>query len=217
MNAVEIEEAISALAEKPFDSAEFPFEFLQAFGHNETTIKKLRKGATNKSDLGGVLNNHSNNIHIVVCEEGKVAETIDRIKSSPATSKAKTKFALATDGLMLEAEDLATEDRIACDYENFADHFVFFLSLAGISTVREIRENFFDVAATRRLNRLYVQLLSDNPDWATGERKEDMNHFMARLIPLRHSAAPPLILVWSEDNAFLRAAAMSRDRCSLLI
>ena len=74
MNAVEIEEAISALAEKPFDSAEFPFEFLQAFGHNETTIKKLKKGATNKSDLGGVLNNHSNNIQIVVCEEGKVAD-----------------------------------------------------------------------------------------------------------------------------------------------
>jgi hypothetical protein len=182
VNAVEIEEAISALAEKPFDSAEFPFEFLQAFGHNETTIKKLKKGATNKSDLGGVLNNHSNNIHIVVCEEGKVAETIDRIKSSPATSKAKTKFALATDGLMLEAEDLLSEERVVCEYENFPDHFGFFLSLAGISTVKAIRDNSFDVKATSRLNRLYVQLLSDNPDWATGERREDMNHFMARLI-----------------------------------
>ena len=30
MNAVEIEEAISALAEQPFDAAEFPFAFLQA-------------------------------------------------------------------------------------------------------------------------------------------------------------------------------------------
>lgn len=182
MNAVEIEEAISALAEKPFDSAEFPFEFLQAFGHNETTIQKLRKGATNKSDLGGVLNNHSNNIHIVVCEEGKVAETLDRIKSSPATSKAKTKFALATDGLKLEAEDLLSEERVVCEYENFPDHFGFFLSLAGISTIKAIRDNSFDVKATSRLNRLYVQLLSDNPEWATGERREDMNHFMARLI-----------------------------------
>jgi hypothetical protein len=33
MNAVEIEEAISALAERPFDAAEFPFDFLQAFGN----------------------------------------------------------------------------------------------------------------------------------------------------------------------------------------
>ena len=32
MNAVEIEEAISSLAEQPFDGDEFPFAFLTAFG-----------------------------------------------------------------------------------------------------------------------------------------------------------------------------------------
>jgi hypothetical protein len=40
MNAVEIEEAISALAERPFDAGEFPFAFLQAFGNKETTLKR---------------------------------------------------------------------------------------------------------------------------------------------------------------------------------
>lgn len=182
MNAIEIEVAISELAEKPFDSAEFPFEFLQAFGHKETAIKRLRRGTTNKSDLGGVLNNHAANIHIVVCDAGKVPETLDLIKNSEATQKAKTKFALATDGAMLEAEDLLSEDRIACEYKNFPDHFGFFLSLAGISTVKAIEENSFDIRATSKLNRLYVQLLLDNPDWASGEHREDMNHFMARLI-----------------------------------
>ena len=37
MNAVEIEEAISALAELPFDAEEFPFAFLLAFGNKVTT------------------------------------------------------------------------------------------------------------------------------------------------------------------------------------
>jgi hypothetical protein len=55
VNAVEIEEAISALAERPFDAGEFPFAFLQAFGNKETTLKRLRKGESNRSDLGGVL------------------------------------------------------------------------------------------------------------------------------------------------------------------
>ncbi len=41
MNAVEIEEAISALAEQAFDPAEFAFAFLQAFGNKDTTIRKL--------------------------------------------------------------------------------------------------------------------------------------------------------------------------------
>ena len=31
MNAVEIEEAISKLADQPFDAEEFPFAFLEAF------------------------------------------------------------------------------------------------------------------------------------------------------------------------------------------
>lgn len=180
MNAVEIEEAISTLAEQPFDAVEFPYAFLQAFGNKETTIKKLRSGASNKSDLGGVL--QTNNIHIAVCAKGEVSKTLKALKESPATAKAKAKFALATDGVDFEAEDLIGGETVACAYPAFADHFGFFLSLAGISTVKQIRENAFDIKATSRLNRLYVELLKDNPDWGTADRRPDMNHFMARLI-----------------------------------
>ena len=51
MNAVEIESAVSDLARLPFDPAEFPFAFLAAFDRKETTLKRLRKGDSNKSDL----------------------------------------------------------------------------------------------------------------------------------------------------------------------
>ena len=53
MNAVEIEEAISAFAEQPFEATEFPFAFLAAFGNKETTIKRLRSRDGNYSDCGG--------------------------------------------------------------------------------------------------------------------------------------------------------------------
>ena len=52
MNAVEIEEAVTRLAERPFDPQEFPFAFLEAFGNKETTLRRLRKGKSNRSDLG---------------------------------------------------------------------------------------------------------------------------------------------------------------------
>ena len=42
MNAVEIEEAVSSLAEQPFDAESFPFAFLEAFGNKETTIRRLK-------------------------------------------------------------------------------------------------------------------------------------------------------------------------------
>lgn len=181
MNAVEIEEAISALAATPFDAAEFPYAFLQAFGNKETTLKRLRSGASNASDVpGGVL--QRNNIHIAVCPAGQVTATLAALRNSPATAKAKAKFALATDGRALEAEDLATGETVACDYADFPNHFGFFLPLAGITTVKQIRNNPIDIQATGRLNRLYIELLKENPEWGTEARRHDMNQFMARLI-----------------------------------
>lgn len=180
MNAVEIEQAVSDLAAQPFDPAVFPFAFLTAFGNKEATIRRLRTGGYNKSDIGGVL--QTNNIHIKVCEHGAVGDTLRALKESSATSRAKAKFILATDGESFEAEDVAGGETVACAYKEFPDHFGFFLALAGITTVRQIRESAFDIKATGRLNRLYVELLKDNPDWGTAARRPDMNHFMARLI-----------------------------------
>jgi hypothetical protein len=181
MNAVEIEEAVSTLAEQPFDAESFPFTFLDAFGNKETTIRRLKSGTTNQSDLpGGVL--QRNNIHIKVCPEGEVTATLEALRGSPATTKQKAKLILATDGRTFEAENLADGETVACAYAEFSDHFGFFLPLAGITTVKQIRENAFDIKATGRLNRLYIELLRENPDWDTAARREDLNHFMARLI-----------------------------------
>lgn len=180
MNAVEIEQAITDLAEQPFDATGFPYAFLEAFGNKATTIQRLRSGATNKSDLGGVL--QTSNVHLATCESGQVPQTLKALKASPATARAKAKFILATDGVDFEAEDLTSGDTVACAFKDFPDHFGFFLPLAGISTVRQISENAFDIRATSRLNRLYLELLKDNPEWGKAERRHDMNHFMARLI-----------------------------------
>jgi len=181
MNAVEIEAAVSDLAAEPFDAAEFPFQFLSALDKKETTLKRLRKGDSNKSDVpGGVL--LQANIHLAVCQVGETRATLERLKVSPKTSVGKVKFVLATDGVLLEAEDLASGEAIAPDYPRFAEHIGFLLPLAGISTVREIKDNPIDVRATGRLNKLYIELLKQNPEWGTEARQHDMNHFMARLI-----------------------------------
>jgi hypothetical protein len=66
LNAVEIEEAISKLAEQPFDPEQFPYAFLEAFGNKPTTIRLLRSGNSNKSDIEGAVLQR-NNIHMAVC------------------------------------------------------------------------------------------------------------------------------------------------------
>ena len=94
MNAVEIEEAVSRLAEAPFDADAFPFAFLEAFGNKETTLKRLRSGTSNQSDIPGVVLQR-NNIHLKVCAEGQVTSTLATLRSSAATARLKAKFVLA--------------------------------------------------------------------------------------------------------------------------
>ena len=181
MNAVEIEAALSDLSVEPFDAEEFPYQFLAAFGNKEVALKRLRTGNNNASDLpNGVL--LRNNIHLATCEVGKVAETLQSLRLSPTTVKAKAKFILATDGETLDAEELITGETVTSAFTDFPNHFGMFLPLAGISTIKEIKDNPIDVRATGRLNKLYVELLRENPEWAKAERRGDMNHFMSRLI-----------------------------------
>jgi hypothetical protein len=181
MNAVEIEEAVSELALKPFEAEEFPFSFLEAFGNKSTTIKKLRSGTSNKTDVKDAILQR-NNIHILTSQKRNVTESLETLRNSPSTKKNKVEFILATDGLDFQAENIITGETVVCEYKDFHNYFGFFLSLANITTVKQIRESAFDIKATSRLNKLYVELLQHNPDWATIERRPDMNHFLARLI-----------------------------------
>jgi hypothetical protein len=128
LNPVEIEQAITELAARPFDRANFPYAFLEAFGNKDTTRKRLRAGASNKSDVGGVL--QTNNIHILTCDVRQMTAALQTLRDSPATAKAKAKFILATDGVHFEAEHLRSGETVACAYADFPDHFGLFLPLA---------------------------------------------------------------------------------------
>ena len=181
MNPVEIEQAVEVLSQAIFEPQEFAFSFLEAFGNKETTIKKLRSGSTNSSDVkNGVL--QRNNIHIAVADKGEVEAVFQALKQSPKTVAGKVKFIFATDGEIFNAEDMVSGEAIFGHFKELADHFGFFLGLAGISTVKEIKNNPIDVQATGRLNQLYMELLKENADWGTDARRHDLNQFMARLI-----------------------------------
>ena len=183
---------------------EFPFAFLQAFGNKETTIKRLRSGASNKSDLGGVL--QTNNIHIAVVRAGRGHEDPGRAEGQPGDGQGQGEVHPRDRRARLSRpRTWRAARRSPAPIADFPDHFGFFLPLAGITTVKQIRESAFDIRATGRLNRLYVELLKDNPEWGTAERRPDMNHFMARLI----------FCFFAEDtDIFHRQRPVHRDRSS---
>ena len=180
MNPIEIEEQLSQLADQAFEPAEFPFQFLECYGRKAGEIKALKKGKSNKSDVDGVL--QRNNVHILVAEKGGMDDALTTLRNSKATTKNKAHFILTTDGESVAAENLKTGDHLACDFDKLGEEFTFFLPLAGIYFTAEIKNQEIDVKATARLNKLYMELLRENPDWSTLERRHDLNQFMARLI-----------------------------------
>ncbi len=193
MNPVEIEEAVSELADQTFDRQEFAYSFFKAFGNKKTTIDRVRKNKSYHSEIifgGGVDGKPQRsysvvlpqNIHIGTCETGRVAETLSFLRDSPKTKKFRAKFLLATDGEVLEAEEIVTGDVLSCEWNKLDDQFGFFLPLAGITTVQALKDNPIDIKATARLNRLYVELLRTNPDWDGSNPDLNMNRFMAQLI-----------------------------------
>ncbi len=96
MNAVEIKQAVSELAEQPFDRQSFPFQFLAAFGNKYTALKRSRTGVSNKSNLGDFL--HANMIHIATCAPGQVHATLASLRANAVSSRRRARFNLATEG-----------------------------------------------------------------------------------------------------------------------
>lgn len=145
-----------------------------------TTLKLFGGGQPDKTLGESVL--LPQNIHIATCDVGKVSIALDFLRNSPKTKKYRVKFLLATDGDLLEAENLTNGDVLSCEWQELADHFSFFLSLAGIATVQSVVDNPIDIKATSRLNRLYLELLKTNPDWGANAPDLNINRFMAQLI-----------------------------------
>ena len=174
---------------RPFEPEEFPFAFLEAFSNKGDDAQAPPQGRIgNKSDLGGVL--WTNNIHIAgSLPPAKVTNTLAALEGEPGDDQVEGYEVCScdwTEKVVRKPRTSAARD-CRCRYADFPDHFGFFLPLAGITTVRQIRENAFDIKATGRLNRLYLELLKENPDWDAATRRpgHESLHGAADLLLLR--------------------------------
>ena len=118
----------------------------------------------------------------------RFASKVGSVRRSPRFARTRSSrsregtFILATEGPARGGGLRSGEPCSACAYGIRRPVWVFPAALAGISTVNAIKNNPIDIKATGRLNKLYVELLKDNPDWATADRRRALNQFMARLI-----------------------------------
>ncbi|MBO9447893.1 DNA methyltransferase [Ruegeria sp. R14_0] len=181
MNPTEIADALEEIAARPFDGGEFAFAFAAAMGSPQATVSKLRSGTINKSKVpGAVLMNRK--FYAIVTDPGAVDQGLSMIRSDKKTTTHKPAILLATDGVDLSAEHVASGDSLHIKFADLHHNFGFFLPAAGMSRYKAAEENEVDVKAAGRLAKLYDALLKKNPDWKTPERRHDLNQLMTRLI-----------------------------------
>jgi hypothetical protein len=96
VNAVEILEAVSELAEQPFDPEELFVQFVAAFGNRHTTLKRRRTGISNKLAVGGAP--QTRDILIATCAVGQKHATIANVRPSAVSARQKARVNRATDG-----------------------------------------------------------------------------------------------------------------------
>ncbi|MDQ1850630.1 lactate dehydrogenase [Gemmobacter fulvus] len=181
MNPTEIADALDEIARAPFDAGSFGFSFAEATDNALAAVSKLRSGATNKSDQpNGVL--HGTRFHYAPALPGLTDVTLDALRTSKRTLKSKPAILIATDGQTIAAEHPKSGDTLHCAFSELGTQFAFFLPAAGKDRYKAAEENPVDVKATGKLAKLYDALLKTNPDWATPDRRHDMNLFMTRLI-----------------------------------
>jgi len=183
MNPTEISDALEAIATKPFDPAEFAYDFAAATGNAKATVSKLRPGkrSLNKSKIpGAVLMNRK--FYVLVAERGQMDSALNLMREDKKTATHKPAILIATDGDELAAEHPASGDRLHCKFSELHHHFGFFLPAAGMTRFKAAEENEVDIKATGKLAKLYAALLKKNPDWTSDDRRHDLNQFMTRLI-----------------------------------
>jgi len=181
VNYTEIETGLAELIKAPFDRDEFIFKFIEVFNAPKASITKLRSGTTNKAGQKGDLL-WKPKLYYSACALGQTAERLDEMKACKLTRTHQPRFIIMTDGQEVAVLDSKIDDTLHCDFANLNDHFDFFLPLAGVGKYKAVEENPADIKATKRVSKLYDEIIRVNPDWKAPEKHHVLNQFMTRLL-----------------------------------
>lgn len=180
LNIVDIENGLEELAKRKLAPEEYGRELVTLFG-SATTLKRLGTSKANTSDFeNGLL--WREKIHYVPCNAGELNKTLEDVKKSDKTLKAKVRLIVINDGSHTLVYDRKYDELTDCTVDTIKDEPQLFLPLTGQEGFRREEENEVDIKATGKLAKLYDALIEKNPDWLEGDKRHALNHFMTQII-----------------------------------
>ncbi len=180
LNIVDIENGLEELANRDLSPKEYGKELIALFS-SSTTLKRLGTSKANTSEFeNGLL--WREKIHYVPCAPGQLNATIDAVKKSDKTLKAKVRLVVVNDGSHILVYDRKYDELTDCTIDKIKDEPQLFLPLAGQEGFRREEESEVDIKATGKLAKVYDALIERNPEWLEGDKRHALNHFMTQII-----------------------------------
>lgn len=181
MNLTEIEKSLADIF-KNFNSNEFIYDFLVAYGTSKTSITRLKKGDFNLSkNENEVL--YKKKIFFKVEDSDKLLSTIENVAKDENILKHKPRFIITTDFKHLVAKDTKLGRNLDIELQELPNYFNFFLPLAGSEVYKAKNDNKADREAAYKMAILYDLLLEENPNiYNTKESIHNLNIFLSRLL-----------------------------------
>lgn len=180
LNIVNIENGLEELANRNLSPEEYGKELIALFS-SSTTLKRLGTNKANSSEFeSGLL--WREKIHYVPCALGQLNATINAVKKSDKTLKAKVRLVVVNDGSHILVYDRKYDELTDCTIDKIKDEPQLFLPLAGQEGFRREVESEVDIKATGKLAKVYDALIERNPEWLEGDKRHALNHFMTQII-----------------------------------
>ncbi|MDW5286705.1 DNA methyltransferase [Alteromonas macleodii] len=180
LNIVDIENGLEELANRNLSPEEYGKELIALFS-SSATLKRLGTSKANTSEFeNGLL--WREKIHYVPCAPGQLNATIDAVKKSDKTLKAKVRLVVVNDGSHILVYDRKYDELTDCTIDKIKDEPQLFLPLAGQEGFRREVESEVDIKATGKLAKVYDALIERNPEWLEGGKRHALNHFMTQII-----------------------------------
>lgn len=178
MTTIEIENNLNNLIAN-FDENSFVFDLLLAYGTPKSTIKRLQGSDHDRLATHRELVVRKKLFFKIAHEN--LHSTIDSLKTQKEVTKYSPRFIIVTDFQTLLAYDTKTDDTLDIEVLNIANHYDFFLPLAGMEKATYIDENPADVKASLKMAKLYDELQKNN-HFETKEDIHALNVFLTRLL-----------------------------------
>jgi hypothetical protein len=145
----------------------------------KATLTKLRHGLGSASRAGDLIWKKK---LFFRAGAGPVDDLFSEMASEPIVKKQQPRLIFATNGQDVICRDVKSDETIECPVPKLAEHYLFFLPLAGIERYEAPVENDADIKATARVAKLYDAILEANGDWVERDYTHDLNQFMTRLL-----------------------------------